>query len=87
MKKGSKCMQECMHELKYKGTKERSQEQRVAICLKHCGQSKYDYQNHMSVNIDTIERKEFYCNLCKDTHYNDSMIGQHHKELMKRDII
>lgn len=78
-------MQQCMHELKHNATKERSQEQKVAICLKQCKQSKYDYQNQMSVNIDTIKRTEYYCNLCKDTHYDDSMIGQHHKALMKRD--
>lgn len=40
MKPGKDCMQKCMHELKHKGTKERSHEQMVAICLKQCGQSK-----------------------------------------------
>ena len=38
----------------------------------------------MSYNIDTLKRQKFYCRFCARDHFSDSMIGQHHQQLLKK---
>ena len=76
MKPGKDCMQKCMRELKHHGSINRTHEQMIAICLKQCGKSKYDYETF--INIDNIKRQKYYCKACNKNHYTDTIIGKAH---------
>jgi len=76
MKPGKNCMSECMSELTHKSTTERPQAQKVAICMKQCGTSNQDFEHIL--NIDTMKRQKYYCQICKRNHYMDTMIGKSH---------
>jgi len=52
------CMKKCMDELTYKSSEDRPQEQKVAICLKQCGQSNQDFKYEQILNIDCTKQQK-----------------------------
>ena len=51
-------MKKCMDELTYKSSEDRPQEQKVAICLKQCGQSNQDFKYEQILNIDCTKQQK-----------------------------